>query len=164
MNIPTESDCIKLLEEAGVADAILGHSLRVETVAQRVMDVLEKRGVKVNRPLVEAACLLHDILKPTDPKNHVWKGADLIREKGFREVAAVMEKHAIPIQPGNEPVTIEEKIMLYSDLRVKPGTICTLRERFDYIEKAYPKLKETLEATFEYVQKIEKELLENETI
>ncbi|RME78728.1 HD domain-containing protein [Candidatus Woesearchaeota archaeon] len=164
MNIPTESECIRLLEEQGVADAILGHSLRVETVAQRVMDVLERRGVKVNRALVEAACLLHDILKPIDPKNHVWKGAQLIASKGYPEVAKVMSKHAIPIIPGNEPETIEEKIMLYADMRVKPGKICSLRERFDYIEKAYPQLKDELEATYEYVRKIEKELLEDEEI
>ena len=92
MKIPTEQECIALLEEMEVADAILGHSVRVHSVAMDVCDALEKNGVVVNRELVTASALLHDIFKLQSGKHHPIKGGEFLRDKGMSKVASVIEK------------------------------------------------------------------------
>lgn len=159
MKIPNEIECVRLLDEMGVADTILGHSMRVHSVAMRVCDVLERKGIVVDRKLVSAASLLHDILKLQAREHHHIKGAEFLRGRGMSKVAAVVEKHGLNTigHPELHPTTYEEKIMFYSDLRVLPGRIGTLKERFAYIREKYSISEATLEKAEAFAKELELE-------
>jgi len=137
--IPTEPECLKLMEEVGLAPAILHHSLIVKRFAMEIADDLDKNGVKVDKELVAAAALLHDIMKMEAQVCHGIEGGEFLRRKGFHEVASVVEKHCLINlkDPAFIPKTTEEKLLMYADLRVGTGTVISLEERFDYIKKRY---------------------------
>jgi len=164
MKVPTYEECIQLLEEAGAADRLLGHSLRVHSVAMGVCDTLEKKGVSVDRDLVSAAALLHDIRKIHAREHHATEGGDYLRERGMSRVAAVVDKHVIGHigHPELTPTTTEEKIIFYADLRANPGKIVPLEERFSYVREKYPHLgEEKIARAFDFAKAIEREFLED---
>jgi putative nucleotidyltransferase with HDIG domain len=130
---------MELMTEIGLASAVIHHSIIVQKLVLELADDLEKRGVKVNKPLVSAAALLHDIMKLDAEVCHGIEGGDFLRKKGWPEVAAVVEKHCLINleDPGLVPRTTEEKLLMYADLRVGTGKVISLDERFDYIKQRY---------------------------
>jgi len=135
---------------------IIEHSKAVCKVAEKAANGLIKKGIKLNKKLVIAAALLHDIERAKP--NHVIKGSRLLKSMGFSEVAEVVKKHSLyKLEVKNrQPSTWEEKIVFYADKRVKANKIVSLKERFDSLEKAY---KVNLSKEFKFTKNIEKELL-----
>ena len=115
-----------------------------------------KKGIKVDKKLVTAAALLHDVVR--EKEDHVSEGAKLIRELGFPEVAEVISKHSLyKIEdPEKQPHTYEEKIVFYADKRAKGSKIVSLEERFKDLKQRYA-LDFTKE--YEFSKKMEKELM-----
>ncbi|MBN1544641.1 HDIG domain-containing protein [Candidatus Woesearchaeota archaeon] len=160
--IPSEQECLELIAEVGLASAVVMHSISVKKLALALADDVEKRGMAVNRPLVSAAALLHDIKKMDAEVCHGIEGGDFLRKKGFHEVASVVEKHCLINldDPYFVPKTTEEKIIMYSDLRVSTGKVVTLDERFDYIKKRYkPKNPKAFQEYIAFAKQLEWELL-----
>lgn len=93
MKIPTKEECLNILKENKVPDNIVSHLKTVYEFSMKVVDVLESKGIKVNRNLVAAAALLHDIRKLE--QGHEIKGADYIEFLGYAEVANVIRKHGL---------------------------------------------------------------------
>lgn len=162
MSIPSKEECFQLLKENGVPDNIIAHVTAVHDFAMEMVDKLEKKGVSVNRALVAAACLLHDIekLKP----DHESKGAEFVTKKGFFELAPLIRKHGLRLILKKEffPQTIEERLVFYADKRVKGDKTVTLEERFNDIIARYGKdrpnwIKEEMELAREIEQSIMKE-------
>ena len=162
MLIPTQDECIRILKQNNVPENIIAHCKKVCEVALKIADILEKKEIKVNRDLVIAASLLHDIEKLKE--DHVNAGADLIKSMGFNEVANVMRKHGLEhLEEENySPAKIEEKIVFYADKRIKDDEIVSLKERFDYIKNRYRNTN--IEKEIEITKKIEKELIGNEKL
>ena len=160
MKIPSEQECLNLLDEAAAA-AVKDHSIRVMKIALAVAKKLQARGIEVNLELVKAAALLHDILKLNSTFCHAKEGGDYLRKKGMSKVARLVESHAIGNihDPLFRPGTIEEKIILYADLRANPGKIVSLDERFKYIMQTYSASDEEMKKYYKFAKKIEKELL-----
>lgn len=158
MTIPTKEDCLKLLQENGTPANIIAHTSAVHDFAMELVDRLEKQGHVVNRGLVAAGALLHDIEKVK--KDHITAGHDLLRRKGHPEVARIVVKHGLEHldDPRFVPQTVEEKIVFYADKRVKNTTVVTVEERFADIRERYkgPSINEE----YKLVKKIEAELLE----
>ena len=74
---------------------IIEHSIQVVNVSLAIIDNL-KNGVSVNRDLVIAAALLHDITKTTSletNENHAVSGGALLRKLGFSSTAEIVEQH-----------------------------------------------------------------------
>ena len=163
MTIPTKEECLKILKENNVSDNIIAHSEQVCNVALKIAGLLEKKGVKLNRNLIAAASLLHDV-KKLSQNDHVAEGFELLKSLGFEEVAEVIKKHGLYHLSKNEfvPKTWEEKIVFYADKRVKGGKIVSVDERFEYIKQRYK--KDDIENDIKFTKKIEKELLGNEKI
>ncbi len=142
--------------------------MAVKEHALRFADDLEGKGTVVDRDLVAAAALLHDIKKLDAQFCHGIEGGDFLREKGFHEVAAIVEKHCLNNidDPGLVPQSTEEKLLMYADLRTNAGRMVSLDERFDYIRKRYrPRNPEKFREYMAFAKQLEWELfgkLENE--
>ena len=157
INIPTKKECIAILTKNKTPSNIIKHCKAVCKVAEDVAKKLIKKGIKVNKGLVAAAALLHDAERLK--KNHVARGARLVKKLGYPEVANVISKHTLYKLKNNEPKTIEEKIVFYADKRVKHDKIVTLEERYKDLKERY-KLSDfgALNWEMEFTKKIEKEL------
>lgn len=163
MKIPTRDECIELLRKNNVPDNIIAHTKKVCEFSLMVCDVLEERGIKVNRDLVAAAALLHDI-KKLDPGEHEIEGEKMLADLGYPEVGVLIKKHGLKHCHLKEfiPRTWEEKIIFYSDKRVKNETIVNIDDRFIYIKQKYK--KEHVDKEIKLTKDIEKELLGNKKL
>ena len=159
--IPTREECLKILQDSNVPSNIIAHSKQVCNVALKIADLLERKGIKINRNLVQAGALLHDV-KKLSPNDHVIEGFELIKSLGYPEVAEVLKKHGLYHLDKEEflPKTREEKIVFYADKRVKNDGVVSVEERFEYIKQRYK--KEDIGQELRFTKKIEKELLGDE--
>ncbi|MGB8309790.1 MAG: HD domain-containing protein [Methanoregula sp.] len=117
--------CISLLRKGGVRPKVIAHCKAVCTCAEEYA----KRSDLADRNLVTIGAMLHDIGRGnTHSIGHAQRGADLLREKGFREeIARIVECHTGAGLTADEctllgllprdcmPQTIEEKIVTHSD-------------------------------------------------
>ncbi len=161
--IPTESECFDLLSEVDLASAVVRHSILVKRFALELTDELNNKGLTINRPLIQAAALLHDIMKLSAEMDHAIEGAEFLRERGHHEVAKLVEKHALNNlgDPSLIPKTPEERLLMYADLRVSGGGIVSLDERFSYIRKRYkPKDEAKFQMCIDFAKQLEKEFTE----
>ena len=118
---------------------IVEHSIQVMHVSLAITDNL-KRGVSVNRDMVVAAALLHDITKTRSlvtKERHDASGGELLRELGFPSIAEIVEQHVI-IQNINMQGSLEEReIVYYADKRVLHDTIVAIDERVHDLIQRY---------------------------
>jgi len=154
--IPSREECLDILNKNKTPSNVVEHCKIVCKVAEEITDKLIENGIKVNKKLVTAAALLHDIER--EKVDHIKEGITLIKNLGFPEVAEVMRKHSLHgIEDENrQPKTIEEKIVFYADKRVKGNEIVSIEERFEDLRKRY-NLDFTKE--LEFTKKIEEELI-----
>jgi len=163
MNIPTKEECIGILKHNSVPDNIIAHSKKVCGVAVKVANLLDKRKIRINKELVIAGALLHDV-KKLSPNDHVVEGYKFIKSLGFPEVAVLIKKHGLANLDKEEfaPITWEEKVVFYADKRVTNDKVVSLDERFKYIKQRYK--SENIEQELKFTKNIEKELLGNEKL
>jgi len=163
IKIPTKEECIKLLKDSNVPDNIIAHTKAVCDFSMKIVDALEKRGIKVNKDLVAAAALLHDI-KKLSPNDHIEEGYTFLKSIGYPEVAEVVRKHGLQHLGDDDyiPKKWEEKIVFYADKRVKNDRIVSVDERFEYVKKRYNHYD--VEKELEFTKKVEKELFGKEKI
>jgi len=126
--------------EMGMMDHIAAHSIRVCQVALALVDCLNVRESSINRGLVTAAALLHDITKTRSfrtGENHAETAADLLASLGYSEVGRIVGQHVrLSAYPKIGSVS-EAEIVNYSDKRVRHDRVVSLGERFDYIMERY---------------------------
>ena len=163
MKTPTKEECLNILKDNNVPGNIVAHLKAVCDFSLKICEVLEKRGIGINKYLVQAGALLHDV-KKLSPNDHVVEGYKFVKSLGYLEVAAVIKKHGLYHLDKEEfvPRTWEEKIIFYADKRIKNDRIVSVDERFEYIKQRYK--KEDMEKEINFTKKIEKELLENEKL
>ncbi|MBI2650887.1 HD domain-containing protein [Candidatus Woesearchaeota archaeon] len=154
--IPSRDECIEILKKNNTPLNVIEHSKAVCKIAEEIAEKLSKKGIKVNKEIVIASSLLHDIERQKE--NHVAEGANLLKEMGFFEVSEVVKKHSLYKIEDKEiqPKTVEEKIVFYADKRAKGNKVVSLQERFDDLKKRYDT---DLSKEFEFAKKIESELL-----
>ena len=157
IKIPSREECLDILNKNKTPSNVIEHCKTVCDFAEEVADKLIKKGIKVNKELVAAAALLHDIER--EKENHVIAGAKLLKSMGFSEVCHVVKKHTLYAieEPGNQLKTVDEKIVFYADKRTKGNKIVSLEERFEDLRKRY---KKDFSDEFEFTKKIEEELLQ----
>ncbi len=156
MAIPTKKECISVLIKNKTPSKIIKHTKAVCKVAESIADRLIRKGVKLNKKLVIASALLHDIER--DKPKHVVKGTMLLKKLGYPEVADVIKKHSLYKleQKNRQPSRWEEKIVFYADKRVMGNKVVGLGKRFKSLEKNH---NINLKKELEFTEKIEKELL-----
>ena len=161
MEIPTKEECLAILNKNKTPSNVIKHSIKVCKVAERIAEGLAGKRIKLNKKMVIAAALLHDIERAKE--NHVIKGAKLLKSMGFKQISEVVKKHSLYKirQKGRQPRTWEEKIVFYADKRVMGNKIVSLRKRFEALGKNY---NVDLSKELDFTKKIEKELMGNKKI
>jgi putative nucleotidyltransferase with HDIG domain len=141
MTIPSRLDAAALLLSFRPIDGILEHSMVAADVASFLADISIRAGRPVNRALVEAAALLHDIDKAfpsTDPLRelgHGHAGARWLKEHGYHELAPAVDTHPVgrltdqPYDAWVAATSLEQRLVAYADKRSQ-GRLVSLDERF----------------------------------
>lgn len=127
--LPTREQAIALLRENHCSPNVISHAEAVAELALDIANKLEKDHLKINRELVEAGALLHDLGRSkTHGVDHGVVGAKLAESSGLPEpVVRIIKRHVgggITAQEAEAfgwpkdiymPLTIEEKIVSYAD-------------------------------------------------
>ncbi len=143
IHIPSEETCRQLLHDMGMLDHI-DHSWQVCRVAVFLVDQLAAQGIHLNRELVFASALLHDITKTrsfSTGEDHALTGAEFLQALGYPDVARIVGQHVLldayfVSECLSQPLT-EAEIVNYADKRVLHDRIVGLPERKAYILDKY---------------------------
>ncbi|MBU1184140.1 MAG: HD domain-containing protein [Proteobacteria bacterium] len=165
MMIPSEEACRRLISEMGMMEHIMVHSQQVCRVSLLLADHLEHCGL--NRELIRAAALLHDITKTKSfqtLEDHAETGARLVADLGYPEVGRIIGQHVRleSYTPARTPS--EAEIVNYADKRVLHDRIVSLSERMGYILEKYgraPERKRNILLLWEKTKKMEERLFES---
>jgi len=132
----------------------------VALVASHISTKLAEKGLTVDKDLVIAASLLHDIAKMEcldKGKDHCTEGAKLLSASGFSDIADVVRQH-VKLDRICMETNLPAMVTNYSDKRVKHNKIVTLKERFDDITARYVKTKmdmERIESLYKQTKEVE---------
>jgi putative nucleotidyltransferase with HDIG domain len=145
MRIPSKTECYQLIHEMDMMDHIVAHSLLVCQVATFLVDRMEIPGKHLNRDMVQASALLHDITKTRSFKtkeDHARTGALLLTEMGYPEVGYIIGQHVRLDHYFASETPVEAEIVNYADKRVLHDKVVSLKERMTYILEKYVKTPE----------------------
>ena len=140
MRIPSRENCYRLIREMHMMENIVRHSLQVCRVAELLVQQLGENGRTLNRDLVQAAALLHDITKTrslTTGEKHSESGCDLLVDRGYTEVGDIVRQHVKLDTYFESDTPSEAEIVNYADKRVLHDRIVSLDERMAYILERY---------------------------
>ncbi len=131
--------------EMEMLDHIVLHSIQVCRVATFITERLNSQQPQLNRELIRAAALLHDITKTRSFKtqeNHALTGGQFLAEQGYPEIGELVRQH-VRLDEYPSPVDLgEAEIINYADKRVLHDRVVSLEERLNYILEKYGKLPE----------------------
>ena len=142
MQIPSEKECYRFISEMNMLDHIVDHSVQVCRVAVFMADQMDSGRLQLNRDLIRAAALLHDITKTRSfdtHENHAETGALFLFERGYRDVGRVVEQHVRLKEYFSSATPDEAEVINYADKRVLHDRVVPLKLRMDYILKKYGK-------------------------
>jgi uncharacterized protein len=138
--IPSINECYEIMQNR-MLPHIKEHSEQVMKVALAIIDNL-KPGVLVNKDLVIAASLLHDITKTrslSTKEHHDITGGQLLMEFGYQDVAEIIEEHVELKQYNLNEDLKEKEIVFYADKRVTHNKIVGVEERISDLLIRYGK-------------------------
>ncbi len=163
INIPSEAHCRRMSSDLGMLDNIVVHCLQVCRVSLFLTDHLGLPGL--NRELIRAAALLHDITKTRSfqtLEDHAETGARLLTDLGYPGVALIVGQHVrLDCYPVSPTAPTDAEIVNYSDKRVLHDKIAPLSERMGYILEKYggsPERKRNILLLWEKSETLEKRL------
>jgi len=142
--IPTRLECEELMAKHSMLPNIVLHSRQVMRVSIAITDNL-KDGLSINRDIVIAAAMLHDITKTRSletKERHAASGGALLRELGFGRIAGIVEQHVILSNLNLKGRLEEVEIVYYADKRVMHDKIVTLDERVHDLIRRYATTEE----------------------
>jgi HD superfamily phosphodiesterase len=150
MTVPGRTDAARLLLTLDPPAWFLRHSRAVAEVAAWLAARIAGRGTPVDRRLVEAAALLHDVdklLPATDPARRLPHGdgaADWLTRQGHPELARAVANHPVTRLADGDRFRRwaafagrEERIVAYADKRAGQR-LESMAARFASWERRYP--------------------------
>jgi putative nucleotidyltransferase with HDIG domain len=162
--IPPAGVCYRLMERYNMPPHVIRHCRVVCGVALYLSGRLSERGVVLNRDLIQAAGLLHDITKAHSfhrPLDHALTGSKLLRRLGYPSVAEVVRQH-VRLSSTRPPGRLSEpEIVNYADKRVVDDRITSLDERLAYIYRRYGQSHDVaarIERNAARIREVEREL------
>jgi len=162
IRIPTEAECRRLVAGMGMLENIVAHSRQVCRVSLLIFDHLLPDGL--NRELILAAALLHDITKTRSfetLEDHAETGEQLLAEIGYPEVGRIVGQHVRLDRYFTSKNPTGEEIVNYADKRVLHDRIVPLSERMGYILEKYgrePERKRAILLLWEKTEALEARL------
>ena len=124
--IPTLEDCRKILREAEDGEKVWSHCHMVAGFASYLVRWLNKNNAGLDEELVLAGALLHDIAR--SQPDHAKAGAQLLLEKGYPRVAAVIATH-MDIEAEVEMPLSEAELIYLADKMVMGKCIVSIPDR-----------------------------------
>ncbi len=137
--VPSEDECRRLIAEHGMLPNIVEHSERVMRVAVAIADDLRDAN-EVDRSLVAAAALLHDITKTRalrTKERHDESGGMLARSLGMERIGEIIEEHVYLKDFDPDGPLLAKEIVYYADKRVMHDTVVSLDERVEDLVVRY---------------------------
>lgn len=154
---PDEKECFALLDDQGILPNILAHSIQVKNVSLAIVDHL-KEGTCIDRELISASALLHDIAKSSSLKTNDYRhditGGKILRALGYERIAEIVERHIFIEGFIPEGPLVEWEIVHYSDKRVMHDIIVSVDQRIDDIVERYS----LREMDHEFIEKSRKKI------
>lgn len=174
----------KLYEKYKTPKHVTEHCQKVAYVADKIAGAYDEKGVDLDRENLRYACLLHDVLRIIDfhagseylemqnklkekypNMDHSQAAYEMLDEIGEHVIAKIIKKHEFEgiVVSENQPFTLEEKIMTYSDKRVLHEDIVSISDRFEDGKRRYNPNNENQEREqqiYDVYFQLEKELFE----
>lgn len=145
MQIPSRNKCLHLFKIMEMPAHIEAHSRMVCRVALVLTDGLIAAGFTLNRELVRASAMLHDITKLRSFKTgeyHAQTGGEYLTDLGFFEVGEIVRQHVELDDYSGNGAPREAEIVNYADKRVLNDGIVCLDDRMQYIQDRYARTPE----------------------
>ena len=171
MAVPTRTEALSLLMSTSPSPRLLQHMTVVAEVASFLAYRATRKGVAVDRRLVETAALLHDVDKALPPDHplkslgHGPAGAAWLTEAGHAELARTLIAHPVTrfTDPGAETwvteAPLEERIVTYADKRATQRVV-SLEQRFDRWRTKHPEYTAKLDRAYGVALRLETVLCE----
>jgi hypothetical protein len=131
---PDEEACTLLVEKYQTPENVIAHCRQVNDLALRIAGLLLNKGVRINKDLLSAACLLHDIVR-LEPA-HEMAGAKLLLTEGYPAAARLVAAHMdLPVDYSPEPdeaalLYLADKLSRYGKTTSVEDTLTSLRTRY----------------------------------
>ncbi len=127
-HIPDPGECEALMTRVfQVAPWIWAHCQKVAEVSLEIADALIRSGYRLNRDRIQAAALLHDLAR--GEKAHAQKGAAILAEMGYFEIAEIVAAH-MDLGFDGVPAIHEKAVVYLADKRVAGDRRVDLIQRF----------------------------------
>lgn len=134
---PSQEQTLAMWDAHAMLENIRRHSRVVCAVALLVNDWLAEAGVLLQREVVAAGAMLHDIAKTPclgTQRRHDLEGEDILRQAGYPELGRIVGLHVY--LPEGHPLD-EAMLVNYADKRVNDDAIVNLNQRYAYIADRY---------------------------
>lgn len=126
--LPAAEECVKLLVTTFSAEMpLVDHCRKVAKLSVFLAKQLNEAGCRLDPDLIEAAALLHDLAKGRP--DHAAKGARILGEMGYPDVARIVAVHMDITVAKEEPVGASEVLYL-ADKMTSRNRYVTVEERF----------------------------------
>ena len=161
MNIPTPETCYQIQKEMGMLDNIVEHCMQVCRVALTLVDNINEPSPKMDRTLIVAAALLHDITKTRSFKtqeDHAQTGERFLKEQGYPEVGKIVGQHVRLVDYDRNGLPNAAEIINYADKRVLHDQVVSLDRRMQYIVDRYgtdPERKKRIQWLWDQTRSLE---------
>lgn len=160
MRLPNRAKVRAITREHATKDSeaarkIRDHSALVGNIAVGIGRQLRENGHKIDLRLLRKAAVLHDI-KKHEGRGHAQSAAEIVKAKGYPELARVIGSHDISGFAERTPhdLSLEEMLFLYADF--KTGSRCqTLEDRSRVLKKRYPEDTRAIHNTFNRLKEFE---------
>ena len=163
--VPSREECLKLLKEHGYykENIPIIHAELVEKVSLQISDMLIRKGVKIDKDIIGAAALIHDIGKDNKENiNHTIYGYNICIDEGLDPRICIVVKNHDVEGVINGLNSWEEKIVSYAD-KICNQKILGLEKRFKDWRKRFPEFYEK-HKTFTDESHAKSKLLEKEIL
>jgi molybdenum cofactor cytidylyltransferase len=140
LDVPTQKECLAIMEQNKVDERIIKHCLAVSEILLKILDEISLSHLHFDKNRLLAAALLHDIARKE--KNHAKVGADKLRTMGYSILGDIIETH-MDIEVNIEEKLTENELLFLADKIVSEDKFCGFEARF---EKALKKCEGNSEA------------------
>lgn len=127
LEIPSTELCAEIQNWFHMQKHTKNHSTKVAEIAREITAGLARAGHTLNKGLVEAGTLLHDIAKGKE--NHAAIGGKWLEQLGYSSVARVVAAHTDLPEDAVEKLD-ERAVVYFADKLVKEDRVISLEERF----------------------------------
>lgn len=128
--------CRKIQDYFHMTDAVKLHSDKVAQKALGICEHLSGEGIFLDKKIIVAASLLHDIAKGRI--HHEKVGAKWLEDMGYKKIDHIVSEHMELEGIPSIIIDITEKeVVFLSDKLVKEDKFVTLDERFSFKENRY---------------------------